>query len=90
MGHFRPFRPFLTVFNIVFSFFLIRIFSGRLDTSGSMIPPLVTETSPRDAFCEEQQQEQEQQQELGILGGWFVFVFVFVSAFVFVSVLAFV
>ena len=35
-----------------FSNCLIQIFSGRFDTSGSMIPRLVPEISPLDTFCE--------------------------------------
>ena len=42
-------------------------FSGRFDTSGSMIPLLVPEILPCDGFCDEQE-HQEQQQELDILG----------------------
>ena len=33
-----------------------------------MIPRLVPEILPCDAFCDEQQQQEEQEQELGILG----------------------
>ena len=32
--------------------FLIQIFSGRFDTSGSMVPRLAPEISPLDAFCD--------------------------------------
>ena len=32
--------------------FLIQIFSGRFDTSGSMVPRLVPEISSLDAFCD--------------------------------------
>ena len=35
-----------------FLMFLFRIFSGRFDISGSMIPRLVPEISPLDAFCD--------------------------------------
>ena len=53
-----PFWPFWTIFTIFDNFldffltFLFRIFSGRFDTSGSMIPRLVPEISPHDAFCD--------------------------------------
>ena len=55
LNHFRPFWPFwpiLTIFGRIFFYFLIQIFSGRFDTSGSMIPRLVPEISPLDAFCD--------------------------------------
>ena len=37
---------------VFFLFFLFWIFSGRFDTSGSMITLLVSEISPLDAFCD--------------------------------------
>ena len=58
LDHFDHFWQFLPI--------LIQNFSGRFDTSGSMIRRLVPEILPCDAFCDEQEQEQEQ--ELGILG----------------------
>ena len=59
---FDNFWQFLTIFDhfwplFYFYFFLFRIFSGRFDISGCMIPRLVPEISPLDAFCDEQQQE---------------------------------
>ena len=64
MWHFFISYPILLIFFAIFVFFsncLIQIFSGRFDTSGSMIPCLVPEISPCGAFCEEQR-------ELGIIG----------------------
>ena len=46
--HFWPFWPFLTIFE----FFHLEFFSGRFDTSGSMLPRLVPEISPLYAFCD--------------------------------------
>ena len=40
------------------------IFSGRFDTSGSMIALLVPEISPGVGFCDEHEEDKE---ELGIL-----------------------
>ena len=64
-GHFWPFWPFLTIFDHFWPFltifnifffefwiFLFRIFSGRFDTSGSMVPRLVPEISSLDAICD--------------------------------------
>ena len=45
--HFGPFKTILTIFD-----HFLRVFSGRFDTSGSMIPRLVPEISPLDAFCD--------------------------------------
>ena len=60
----------MTIFTIFDHFGTISFsyseFFGRFDTSGSMIPRLVPEISPCDAFYDEQ--EEQEQQELGILG----------------------
>ena len=41
-------------FDYFFFNFLIQNFSDRFDTSGSMIPRLVTEILPCDGFCDEE------------------------------------
>ena len=43
---------FFDVFLYFLSSFLIQNFSGCFETSGSMIPRLVPEISPLDAFCD--------------------------------------
>ena len=43
----------ISCFDFFFSSYLE--FSGRFDTSGSMISRLVPEISPGDGFCDEQQ-----------------------------------
>ena len=59
-NHFWPFWPFLTIFNIFLAFFFfnfefsyLEFFSGRFDTSGSMVPRLVPEILSKCAFCDE-------------------------------------
>ena len=56
VDQFLPFLPFLTIFYLFLFFFLqfsySEFVSGRFDTSGFMIPRLVPEISPLDAFCE--------------------------------------
>ena len=73
--NFGPFGTILTVltifffvFFLLFFVFLFRNFSGRFDTTGSMIPHLVPEISPCDTFCDGRTGEEEEEQELGILG----------------------
>ena len=50
----------------IFLKFYIQNFSGRFDTSGSMIPLLVSEISALGGFCDEDEGEQDEE-ELGIL-----------------------
>ena len=57
-----------------FFYFLTQFFSGSFDTSRSMIPHLVPDISPCDAFCD-RRTEQQEQEELGILGVRYSFVF---------------
>ena len=49
---FDHFRPFLAFFFLNFEFSYFEFFSGRFDTSGSMVPRLVPKISPFDAFCD--------------------------------------
>ena len=51
----------------VYNFFISRTFSGRFDTSGSMIPRSISEISALDGFCDEGEQHREHEQEWGIL-----------------------
>ena len=44
-------------FKMFLDFFYILIFSGRFDTSVSMIALSVSEISALDSFCDEQEQE---------------------------------
>ena len=66
LDHFRPFWPFwpfLTIFDhfqqifgiffLNFEFSYSEFFSGRFDTSGSMVPRLVPEILSKCAFCDE-------------------------------------
>ena len=50
IGFFLDF--FLLLFFLCFFIILFRIFSGRFDTSGSMIPRLVPVILPFDPFCD--------------------------------------
>jgi len=51
LDHLGPFGTILDQFYIS-TIFLFRIFYGHFDISGSMIPCLVPEISPLDAFCD--------------------------------------
>ena len=53
--YFDHFLPFLTILDHFhhFGLFLLGFFSGRFDTSGTLIPRLVTEIFPCDGFCDE-------------------------------------
>ena len=46
------FNKFLAFFFLNFEFSFSEFFSGRFDTSGSMVPRLVPEISSKCAFCD--------------------------------------
>ena len=52
MTIFDHFQQIFGIFFFNFEFSYSEFFSGRFDTSGSMIPRLVPEISPLDAFCD--------------------------------------
>ena len=53
LGSFGTILTILSIFNIFFfKFSHSELFSGRFDTSGSMLPRLVSKISPLYAFCD--------------------------------------